>query len=172
MGALSYLLPDERYDSITDIEVDELDKRYDSLIIDLDRTLTDYHSNEIDQDVRTWYDEVTDRIDTVILSNSIDSNDSERAGMIESQLDTTVIRTPYSKPSRNALDDAMGELEADGEATAIIGDTTFTDIVGGNRYGLTTIQVQPRGDGEPFIVRCSRFSGDILQDLAQAIRQL
>jgi HAD superfamily phosphatase (TIGR01668 family) len=171
VGLTEYLLPDRRYDSITDIDPDELEE-YRGLIIDLDMTLTDYHQEDIDPEVRDWYDEITDRYDVCVLSNDASVDDHDRADRIEDSLGTTVVRSTASKPSGAAFAAALEDLGTGNDETAVIGDTPLTDILGGNRYGLDTIQVEPRDSEEPLDVRIGRFLGEQLQALADGIRQL
>lgn len=171
MGLTEYLLPDRQYERITDIEVDDLED-YQGLIIDLDMTLTDYHEDVIDPDVEDWYGEIADRYEACVLSNDASVDDHDRAEKIEDSLGTIVVRSPASKPSPAAFDAALEELGTEKDETAVIGDTPLTDILGGNLYGLDTIQVRPRDSEEPLDVRVGRFLGEQLQALTESIRQL
>lgn len=168
---MDLFLPDKKYESVTDIEADDL-KDYSGIIIDLDRTLTGYGEKSIDEEIQTWYDSIEDRHEVCILSNGAGSDETERAGSIEEKLETTVVRTASRKPYTGAFNAAMEELGTEPDETAIIGDTPLTDTLGGNRYGLDTIQVNPLGDTEPFDVKAGRYLGEQLQALASTLRQL
>jgi len=171
VGLTGYLLPDRWYNSVTEIEPENLEE-YRGLIIDLDMTLTDYHEDSLDYDIERWYGEIADRYEVCILSNDASVEDHGRADRIEDSLGTSVVRSPASKPAGTAFDAALEELDTAPDETAVIGDTPLTDVLGGNLYGLDTIQVEPRETGEPFDVRIGRFLGEQLQRLADGIRQL
>jgi len=171
VGLTEYLLPDRRYESITEIEADDLTD-YTGLIIDLDMTLTDYHEDSIDPDIEDWYGEIEEQYEVCVLSNDASVDDHDRADRIEELLDTSVVRSNASKPATSAFEAALDELGTSKDETAVIGDTPLTDILGGNRYGLDTIQVEPRDSQEPLDVRIGRFLGEQLQALARSLRQL
>ncbi|MDY6770811.1 MAG: HAD hydrolase-like protein [Candidatus Nanohaloarchaea archaeon] len=163
--AADYLLPDRQYDSVTDIDLDDLeDHGYQALLVDLDQTLTGYGDDELSDDIRDWYQEAADRFQVRVLSN--DSLDGRR-DVFEDQLDADIVDTAYRKPLPGSFRDALQDVEAEKDETLVIGDTPLTDTVGGNLYGIDTAQVEPQDGDEPREIAFGRLIGQWLQDLVR-----
>ena len=128
-------------DSIYDISVEALARRGIKLLLaDLDNTLVPYGVPLPDQKLMNWRDELNAYgITLFILSN----NRKEHRPRIFSE----GLEVPYighaGKPKTASFYKAMEEMRVTREQTAIVGDQVFTDVLGGNLAGVTTILVKP-----------------------------
>ncbi|MNI84555.1 hypothetical protein D3C73_1414710 [compost metagenome] len=61
-----------------------------------------------------------------------------------------------SKPGLKGFKKALTLLNVNKDNIAIIGDQIFTDVWGGNRFGIKTILVMPIAKKEWFIARMKR----------------
>lgn len=110
------------------------------LLADLDNTLVPYGVPLPDERLRAWRDDLAAHgVTLFVLSN----NRHESRPRIFSD----ALEIPYighaGKPKTPAFFRAMEQLGASKEQTAIVGDQIFTDVLGGNRAGVSTILVQP-----------------------------
>ncbi|HHY61325.1 MAG TPA: YqeG family HAD IIIA-type phosphatase [Clostridia bacterium] len=125
---------------LEDIPLAELaEKGIRGLIIDLDNTVTEWNSNFIQEKVRAWFAQLPQyNLKPCLVSN----NSPGRVQQVADQLGVPFI-SKAGKPRRRAFRKAMELLELEPQATAVIGDQIFTDVLGGNRMNLLTILVVP-----------------------------
>ena len=127
--------------SIYDISGEALARRGIKLLLaDLDNTLVPYGVPLPDDKLINWRDELhACGVTLFVLSN----NRHEHRPRIFSE----GLGVPYighaGKPKPPSFYKAMKEMQVTKEQTAIIGDQIFTDVLGGNRAGVTTILVKP-----------------------------
>ncbi len=140
-----YLKPDLYYESLWAVDPARLkEKGIRGIILDLDNTLVDWGSDEIDERVREWLKRARElSLSFCILSN----NFSNRVKKIADELDIPAT-TKAIKPFGFAFRKAMVILGTRPHETAVIGDQLFTDILGGNCAGLHTILISPRSRRE------------------------
>lgn len=110
------------------------------LLADLDNTLVPYGVPLPDQKLMNWRDELNAYgITLFVLSNNRHEN--------RPRIFSEGLGVPYighaGKPKIGSFCKAMEEMRVTKEQTAIIGDQIFTDVLGGNRAGVTTILVKP-----------------------------
>lgn len=110
------------------------------LLADLDNTLVPYGVPLPDERLRAWRDDLAAHgVTLFVLSN----NRHESRPRIFSD----ALEIPYighaGKPKTPSFIRAMEQLGATKEQTAIVGDQIFTDVLGGNRAGVSTILVEP-----------------------------
>lgn len=110
------------------------------LLADLDNTLVPYGVPLPDERLRAWRDDLAAHgVTLFVLSN----NRHESRPRIFSE----ALEIPYighaGKPKTPSFYRAMERLGASKEQTAIVGDQIFTDVLGGNRAGVSTILVEP-----------------------------
>lgn len=110
------------------------------LLADLDNTLVPYGVPLPDERVKAWRDDLRAHgITLFVLSN----NRHEHRPRIFSE----GLEVPYighaGKPKTPSFYQAMERVGVTKEQTAIIGDQIFTDVLGGNRAGVSTILVRP-----------------------------
>lgn len=130
--------PTLSYNRITDIAPKHLQKRgITTLLLDVDNTLTEHNSQKVESDVREWLKSLKDfGITALIYSNA-------KKPRIEPFAKDLGLDFIYSakKPLKGKFKRTIKDLGVNRENAAIIGDQIFTDILGGNRAGITTIFV-------------------------------
>ena len=109
------------------------------VVLDLDNTLAGWKALEPAGGVKAWLQDLRRHgIRAVILSNN-------GRGRVQDFAES--IGVPFipnaRKPGVRGFLRAMQVLGTTPEATAVIGDQVFTDILGGNRAGVFTILVTP-----------------------------
>ena len=128
-------------DSIYDISVEALARRGVKLLLaDLDNTLVPYGVPLPDEKLKNWRDELAAYgITLFVLSNTRHEN---RPRVFSEGLDVPYIGHA-GKPKPHSFQKAMEQMRVTKAQTAIVGDQVFTDVLGGNRAGVTTILVRP-----------------------------
>jgi len=133
------LKPDLYYSSIYAVELDELAARgVTAIVIDLDNTIVARDTRLLDDRGRAWAAAAKLRFQVAIVSN----NTQSYPPVMASELGVLLV-APAMKPLRRGFIKAMESLGVTAEQTAIIGDQIFTDVLGGNRTGITTVLVDP-----------------------------
>jgi len=137
--------PDECVGSVLDIDLDNLWERgFRALIMDLDNTLLAWETDEIPAEARQWIERARAKgFKLCIASNGR----SGRVMRIARTLGVPAIPKaikPRKRPFRRALE-ILGTAP---EATVVIGDQLFTDVLGGNRMDLYTILINPMSKEE------------------------
>lgn len=128
-------------DNIYEVSGEALARRGIKLLLaDLDNTLVPYGVPLPDEKVISWRDELhANGITLFILSNN--RHESRPRIFAEG------LNVPYighaAKPWKRSFLKAMEDMRVTKEQTAIIGDQIFTDVLGGNRAGVSTILVKP-----------------------------
>ena len=84
---------------------------------------------------------------------------------------TGVAPTIIGKPERPLLEQALRLMDTTPAATAILGDRLDTDILGGQRLGLTTILVTT-GVDDAAAIRTSGITPDLVVDGLGALTDL
>lgn len=132
--------PFSYFKRITDISVEYLkSKEIDSLILDVDNTLTT-HDNPVPlENLDKWIANMRNNgIKMIILSN----NHCER---VKPFADLIGIDFVYDgkKPLKSGFKRAINKMKATKQNTAVIGDQIFTDIIGANYFGIKGILLEP-----------------------------
>jgi HAD superfamily phosphatase (TIGR01668 family) len=139
-NVINYLSPNYYFDKISDIDLNKLkQKNIDTILLDLDNTLVPWYNNYIDPEIYNWLNNIKmNNFKVCIISNGL----SIRVKRISKELGFPFISNAI-KPSTRSIIKALKMLNSKPENTVIIGDQIFTDILAGNRLGLTTILVKP-----------------------------
>lgn len=134
-------IPDHVYQKVTDIDPEELRSRGIRLLLaDLDNTLTRYHQKDPDPEVVAWRGRLQSAgIELFLLSNS---RRPTRVSHYAEALELPVLGHA-NKPSRKGYRAAMERMGCAPEATAMVGDQIFTDILGAKRAGVLALLVEP-----------------------------
>ncbi len=123
-----------------------------ALLLDVDNTLSDGHGLPIAPSVQEHLDTLkAEGFLLCILSN----NGEERVGAFAEPLGVFYI-AHAKKPSSEGVLRALSMLQVEASETILVGDQLFTDIWGGNRAGIRTALVQPRGGAEPWYILLKR----------------
>ncbi len=128
--------PNIKLHRITDITVELLSKKnLKGLILDVDNTLSTHHGMALVEGLKEWIAKMTDAgIKLIILSNSKERRVkpfAEKIGLSFSAMGCKPLPFGYMK--------AKKRLQLKRKEIAIVGDQMFTDVLGGNMYGITTI---------------------------------
>lgn len=145
---LQVLKPDSSYLTIYDINIEELRlKGIKGLIIDIDNTLAPWKAEFLEEKVKLWLiDLKSSGVKVCFVSNG----HKQRIKNLVIDLDIPYIYQAQ-KPTKRGFLKALNILQTAPSETALIGDQIFTDILGGNRIGLTTILVEPIDRSYEFI---------------------
>ena len=110
------------------------------LLADLDNTLVPYGVPLPDERLKRWRDDLAHHgVTLFILSNN---RKEHRPRIFAEALDVPYIGHA-GKPKTPSFYRAMEQLGVTKEQTAIVGDQVFTDVLGGNRAGVSAILVEP-----------------------------
>ena len=110
------------------------------LLADLDNTLVPYGVPLPDEKLKAWRDDLNAHgVTLFVLSNN---RHKTRPRIFSEALDVPWIGHA-GKPKTPSFYRAMERMGVTREQTAIIGDQVFTDVLGGNRAGVSAILVEP-----------------------------
>ncbi len=143
MGRIGDLLtPDIIVAHVRDVTVEMLRaRRIRAVICDLDNTLVPWRSDDIAREITGWLLGLrAEGIGVCIASNTRHTSRLER---LAAQMGIFHVPGNAAKPRRRGLRIALSLLGVPPSDTAMVGDQLFTDILAGNRLGLTTILVNP-----------------------------
>lgn len=135
-----FLKPKIKLHAITDITPDMLEKYgITALILDVDNTLSTHHGQKLTDGLENWLDIMRKNgIRLIILSNSKEKRVKPFAEKIN---------LPYVslglKPLPFKFRRALRVIKTSKRNTAIVGDQIFTDTLGGNLFGVTTMLLDP-----------------------------
>lgn len=128
-------------DSIFDLDGSALAAKGIALLLaDLDNTLVPYGVPVPTDEVRAWNERL--RMAGVTLFVLSNNRHADRPRIFCEAMDIPFIGHA-GKPQTPSFFKAMERVGVKPEQTAIVGDQIFTDILGGNRAGVTTILVKP-----------------------------
>ena len=110
-----------------------------ALVLDVDNTLTTHGCPEPDQQILAWLAQMKQAgVPLMILSN----NSPERVRPFAERLGLEY-ESAGAKPLAKGYRRCCQRLGLPKSRVAIVGDQIFTDIAGGNLYGIKTILVEP-----------------------------
>ncbi len=126
--------------SVLDIDKDFLEKHgIEALVLDLDNTLSMHGHQEPEKGVMRWLEQMRELgIKMTVVSN----NTVKRVRPLAQKLGLQFCANGC-KPLTFGISRAIRAMGADKRHTAVVGDQIFTDIVGGNLKGVTTVLVEP-----------------------------
>ncbi|MCC2631414.1 MAG: phosphatase subfamily [Patescibacteria group bacterium] len=132
------LAPCFRAKDVTDVTPAFLRKnKIKAAILDLDGSLVGYQGPEASPEVTSWIaNMLIEDIKVCIVSNPGPGSTLEQ---IARQLNLKAFRGVVPKPLPKAFLKARRYLKTEFSEIAIIGDQLFTDMLGGNLVGMTTI---------------------------------
>ena len=110
------------------------------LLAGLDNTLVPYGVPLPDEKLKAWRDDLAAHgVTLFVLSNN---RHAQRPSTFANGLEVPYIGHA-GKPKTPSFFKAMEQMGVIPQETAIVGDQVFTDVLGGNRAGVTTILVKP-----------------------------
>lgn len=112
-----------------------------AVVTDLDNTLVPWRSEEVAEEIAAWLLNLRQAgLRVCIASNTRHFSRLER---LAAQMDIGHVPGNAGKPGVRGLRNALTLLNSSPQQTAMVGDQLFTDIIAGNRLGLTTVLVNP-----------------------------
>ena len=132
-------LPSYIFPAITDISPEFLkDREITLLLMDFDNTMLPYTENTPSAELLLWIRRMKDAgIDLCIVSNSHKSRVPDFCR--EYQIACVV---HAAKPGVGGIRRAIEQQKADRKHTALVGDQIYTDVLGANRAGVSSLLVR------------------------------
>lgn len=153
--AMDIFVPDIYQKSIYTIDYGKLKKRgIKCILFDLDNTLVPYTEDVPYSDLKNLFLRLEDdyKFKVIIMSNS----GKKRLTPFKEQLNVDVAYSSM-KPLKFKYKKIMRIYNYKPSQVAAIGDQLITDMLGANRFGITTILVNPIGEYEPLRTKVNRF---------------
>jgi len=137
---MSLLKPDFQIDKITNIPISYFQMHNLTLVlIDLDNTIINPSNNQMIDNLNHWLALLNkENISTCFVSNRLINDTEKLAKKLKSRIIINAL-----KPLSKGLKEAIEDLNIPSNEICLIGDQTFTDVLGGNLIGLHTIKVEP-----------------------------
>lgn len=134
------LVPDLYYTSVHAIDLEGLNVRgVDSLLVDLDNTLLPRDTNEVPPELVRWSGLLKQRgFSACLVSNNWHGYVSDVARELGFEIVPKAL-----KPLPRGFRAGMQLLGTVPQRSAVVGDQLFTDVLGGNIVGCTTVLVSP-----------------------------
>ncbi len=154
-GAMRLLTPSLRISTVYDLPIDWLhEKSIRAIITDLDNTLVPWRDYKVADELSLWFRGLHKQgFRTVILTNARPSPTVRKMSeLLETQL-VVGARKPIQRFFRKALE----KVDSAPHESCVVGDQIFTDILGGNLIGATTVLVERLGNREFFGTRITRL---------------
>jgi len=146
--------PDVLVDTVADVTpalLEALGVR--AILVDLDDTLIASNTEELSSGAAAWLDSLRAAdIKVAILSNGT----RKRVHRLAERFDMPAFAM-VGKPFGFAFRRGLTALGTPPEATAMVGDQLFTDVLGANCAGLTSILVRPLTPGKLLHTRAARL---------------
>ena len=133
------LLPRIIVPALTDVNPELLHSRgIKLLMLDFDNTIVPYTTSTPTEKMKTWLEEmVKSDIQLCVVSNS----HKDRVKIFCAQYGIDCI-THANKPFSKGIRECLGKYQLDPEECALVGDQIFTDTLGANCTGVTSILVK------------------------------
>ena len=149
----NFVQPRLYLDSVLELNAGDLCKNnIDTLLLDVDCTLKDHGSTDLNPGVAEWLDSMrTAGVKMCLLSNGR----TQRIGKLAGRLGLPFLGMAF-KPSPLGCWKAMRNHGLQPKQTAIVGDQLFADVMAGNLAGIFTILVRPSSPVEPWFTRLKR----------------
>lgn len=142
---MAFFRPDHYYRHVTDIDLEALrEAGVDTLLVDIDNTILPRDTGEMAQELSDWASALLGEGFKVCL---VSNNWHEHVKAIADRFGFCMIARAL-KPLPFGFNQAMKKVGSKKQTTAIIGDQMFTDILGGNLAGLTTVLVAPLSESD------------------------
>lgn len=137
--AIKLVIPNSYYKNIYEIDYKKLKKDgYKNLIFDIDNTIMPVNDINVPKELKEFISKLKKDFLVCIMSN----NDEKRVNPVVKELEVFSLSNA-NKPKKEAFDKSLKLLNGNKKNTIMIGDQMLTDVVGGNKYGIYTILVEP-----------------------------
>ncbi|HSK46550.1 MAG TPA: YqeG family HAD IIIA-type phosphatase [Coriobacteriia bacterium] len=133
------------YRRVTDIDLAALrDAGVDTLLVDIDNTILPRDTGEMAEELTEWSSKLLGEGFKVCL---VSNNWHDHVKRIADSLGLCMVPRAL-KPLPFGFRSAVRLLGSHKRNTAVIGDQMFTDILGGNLLGMTTVMVLPLSESD------------------------
>lgn len=145
--------PNMYYSKVQEIPIEDLMKKgIKGIVLDSDNTLIDLNKN-MPAGVKEWVNEAKERgIKLCLLSNT---NKVDKIKKV-----SEILGIPYfyfaKKPLSSGFKKVQKLMKLEKKEMASIGDQIFTDVLGANIFGITSIFVEPISNEDYLITRIKR----------------
>ena len=137
---LKYLMPDKIYDSVHEINFDELlEKDIKGLIFDIDNTLVSYRQPEPTPEITELMRSLGEKGFKICF---VSNNKKERVDLFNRDFKFPAF-AEAGKPLKKYINQALEAMKINGKQAAVIGDQLFTDICAGKRVNALALFVKP-----------------------------
>lgn len=142
---MAFFAPDHYFTDVTRIDLPALrSEGIDTLLIDIDNTILPRDTGEMTEELTAWASKLLGEGFRVCL---VSNNWHDHVKRIADALGFCMVPRAL-KPLPFGFLQAMRLVGSRPKSTAIIGDQMFTDMLGGNLLGLTTILVPPLSESD------------------------
>lgn len=147
-------IPDMYQKSIYTVDYQKLiDRGVKCILFDLDNTLVPFHIKHANEKISELFNQLREKgLKIIIFSNS----PKKRVNIFKEELAVDCLWNA-KKPSKKGFEAIMNKYKYNITEVAIVGDQILTDIVGGNKVGITTVLINPVSTKDPIWTRPSRF---------------
>ena len=152
---MNLFMPNFYYKSVVDIDICFLkDNDIKYILLDIDDTISPHDSTVLVSGFEFWLKNILENnIKIVLVSN----NYKNRVEFIAKKLNLPFIYYSF-KPSPLGIIKALKIVNGNKRESALIGDQVFTDILGANIYGITSILVDPVSVKKNFLSKIKRWA--------------
>lgn len=145
-------LPDVYQQSIYAVDYKKLKERgIKCILFDLDNTLVPYQIKTPPEKLISFIGELKKEFKIVLFSNSPKS----RLRPFKEQLEVDCLASAC-KPASHSFFKVLNEYRYNVNEVVIIGDQLITDIIGGNKVGITTVLINPVSTKDPWWTAINR----------------
>ena len=163
------LTPDYEYKSVGEIDPKIFTKKK-LLIFDVDNTLFYTETTRTKPEIVKWFKTVNRKnYKFICLSNCRHIN--SRKKKISQLFGCEVFESQYRKPRNIVFRELLKTYNIPPEKMVMIGDQRLTDILFGNRHGMTTVLVEPLGKDVLFRIKLSRVVAILLLFLTRPFQR-
>ncbi|MCI0641945.1 MAG: YqeG family HAD IIIA-type phosphatase [Gemmataceae bacterium] len=155
--------PNLQLDNVSELSVEQVRALgIRGLLLDLDCTLKDYHSETVPERVLAWLDDMRNAgVRMCLLSNG----KPRRIARFSQALGMPYVAKAF-KPLPFGCYRGLRTLALPATETAVVGDQLFADVLAGRLAGLFTVLVRPTSPAEPWFTRLKRpFERFVLRQL-------
>lgn len=133
------LLPKLMTDALTDLTPEMLRSNHIQLLMmDFDNTIVPYTTDVPTGEMADW---LRNMQESDILLCVVSNSHNDRVKIFCEKYDLPCI-TQAKKPGTKGIRECLDQFEIPAEAAALVGDQIYTDTIGGNCAGVTTILVR------------------------------
>lgn len=145
--------PTYKFDSYKDISVDFLKENgYDTILADLDDTLSEHGSQVISDSLKNWLNEIGENgVRLIIISN----NSKKRVEKFAGNIGVEFVSRAF-KPATKIILKKIKGIGCGEKNILFIGDQLFTDIRCANNMNIDSVLVNPVGNKTTLFIKLKR----------------